>query len=192
VIFALDTDIFTLLMQGHARVAARYAEIVAASEDELTIPAVVRMEVLGGRFETVKKAATGSDAFTVYERLERTEGALAPFRILPIMRSASDYFDRLLPNKKLKKIGRPDLLIACIVLAHDATLVTRNTKDFANVPNLKLENWAAWSDRVATRVVACSRLGYLNRVPFMMEGFPKCRRSYRTGSSFVCATRARS
>lgn len=35
-----------------------------------------------------------------------------------------------------------DLRIACIALAHDATLVTRNTKDFAHVPNLKVENWA--------------------------------------------------
>ncbi len=35
-----------------------------------------------------------------------------------------------------------DLLIACIVLAHNATLVTRNTKDFANIPGLKQGNWA--------------------------------------------------
>ncbi len=51
-------------------------------------------------------------------------------------------FDRLRVNKRLKKMGRPDLLIACFALAHKATLVTRNTKDFANVPGLKLENWA--------------------------------------------------
>jgi tRNA(fMet)-specific endonuclease VapC len=45
-------------------------------------------------------------------------------------------------EKKLKKTGRGDLLIACITLAHGATLVTRNTKDFAHVPGLRLENWA--------------------------------------------------
>ena len=51
-------------------------------------------------------------------------------------------FGRFHAEKKYRKIGRADLLIACIALAHNATLVTRNTKDFAVVPGLKLENWA--------------------------------------------------
>lgn len=34
-----------------------------------------------------------------------------------------------------------DLRIACIALAHDATLLTRNTVDFAQVPALRVENW---------------------------------------------------
>jgi predicted nucleic acid-binding protein len=34
-----------------------------------------------------------------------------------------------------------DLKIACIVLAHDATLLTRNTTDFAQVPELRADNW---------------------------------------------------
>jgi tRNA(fMet)-specific endonuclease VapC len=37
---------------------------------------------------------------------------------------------------------RPDLLIACIALAQDALLVTRNTKDFNQVPGLRIANWA--------------------------------------------------
>ena len=56
--------------------------------------------------------------------------------------AAADEFDRLRQNKKLKKIGRPDLLIACIALANNATLVTRNLRHFRQVPGLQLENWA--------------------------------------------------
>jgi tRNA(fMet)-specific endonuclease VapC len=51
-------------------------------------------------------------------------------------------FDRLRQNKRLKKIGRGDLLIACIALAHRATLITRNQRDFRQVPGLQLDNWA--------------------------------------------------
>jgi tRNA(fMet)-specific endonuclease VapC len=51
-------------------------------------------------------------------------------------------FDRLRENKKLKKIGRADLLIACIALANRATLVSRNLKHFGQVPGLQAENWA--------------------------------------------------
>jgi tRNA(fMet)-specific endonuclease VapC len=39
------------------------------------------------------------------------------------------------------RIGSMDLKIACIVLAHDATLLSRNTSDFSQVPGLRLENW---------------------------------------------------
>ena len=39
-------------------------------------------------------------------------------------------------------MGRADLLIAAITLANRATLVTRNLKDFRQVPGLQIENWA--------------------------------------------------
>ena len=38
-------------------------------------------------------------------------------------------------------IGPYDLLIAGTVLAHNLTLVTRNTRKFERVPGLKIENW---------------------------------------------------
>lgn len=38
-------------------------------------------------------------------------------------------------------MGRADMLIACIALAHNALLVTRNTKDYKNVAGLRLDNW---------------------------------------------------
>ena len=45
------------------------------------------------------------------------------------------------PIKGLKKIGRGDLLIASIALAHKAVLVTRNLRDYRRIPNLQLANW---------------------------------------------------
>jgi len=62
-------------------------------------------------------------------------------RVLPVEATASAEFDRLRANKKLKKIGRADLLIAAITLAHRATVVTRNLRHFRQVPGLQVENW---------------------------------------------------
>jgi tRNA(fMet)-specific endonuclease VapC len=45
-------------------------------------------------------------------------------------------------NKKLKKIGRTDLLIASIALARGATLITRNVRHFQLIPGIRIENWA--------------------------------------------------
>ena len=40
-------------------------------------------------------------------------------------------------------IGTHYLKIAAICLAHDATLLTRNLKDFGQVPSLLVEDWSA-------------------------------------------------
>jgi tRNA(fMet)-specific endonuclease VapC len=42
----------------------------------------------------------------------------------------------------MRRIGRADLLIACIALAHDATVVTRNIRHFRQVPGLKIVDWS--------------------------------------------------
>ena len=46
---------------------------------------------------------------------------------------------------RLRAMGRPvddfDLMIGCTALRHGLTLVTRNTRHFAGLTNLPLENW---------------------------------------------------
>ena len=45
-------------------------------------------------------------------------------------------------NKKLKKIGRADLLIAAIALANRARKVSRHQKHFRLIPRWQIETWA--------------------------------------------------
>ncbi len=138
--FVLDTDTLTLAFHDHPAVTAR----MKAAEQPGSISIVTRLEVLGGRSEAILKAENA-------ERLLRAQaGYLASAEfvdLFPVLwfddRAAalSDQF-RTAKGAKKVKVKLKDLLIACICLAHDATLVTRNTKDFQGVPNLKLENWA--------------------------------------------------
>ncbi len=141
-IYAFDTDMFSLLVRGQAKVALRYRELVTVDEHVFTVPAVVRIELLQGRFASITKAADGEALLHAYELLERTEQAIRVYRILPITQAVADSFTQLRADKKLKKAGVKDLLIASIALAHGATLATRNSKDFALVAGLKLDNWA--------------------------------------------------
>jgi predicted nucleic acid-binding protein len=98
-------------------------------------------EILRGRFKSLLKAADEEDLKKAMERFQQAEEMLADFLILPVDDGAVKQFGRLRKEKKLKKMGRADLLIACIALAQDALLVTRNEKDFKLVPGLRLENW---------------------------------------------------
>ena len=76
------------------------------------------------------------------ERLAQAERDLRAFPALGIDAAVAAEFDRLRQLKGIKKIGRTDILIAAIALAHRAVLVTRNVKDFRQVHGLQVENWA--------------------------------------------------
>jgi tRNA(fMet)-specific endonuclease VapC len=133
----LDTDTFSLYQFGPPRLVERYR---AASE----VPAlsiVTQIEVLRGRHEAVLKAEDGPHLLRAQQHLLHSIHTLALFQIVPFDQAAADLFDDLRQNKKLKKIGRADLLVACIALAHRATLVSRNLKHFRQVPGLQVENW---------------------------------------------------
>jgi tRNA(fMet)-specific endonuclease VapC len=38
-------------------------------------------------------------------------------------------------------VSRMDLMIGSVALVHNLTLVTHNTADFQNIPNLRLDDW---------------------------------------------------
>jgi tRNA(fMet)-specific endonuclease VapC len=136
--FVLDTDTFTHLLHGHERVTLRRSQVT----EEVVLTAVTRIEVLQGRFASVMKAEDAEQLLLAQQRLAQSEQQLASFDILPVDAAAAAEFQRLLGTKGLRRLGRGDLLIAAIVLVNKATLVTRNRKDFAKVPGLKIENWA--------------------------------------------------
>ena len=54
---------------------------------------------------------------------------------------AAMQFEQL--QKQHIRIGTMDLKIAAIAIANNATLLSRNLKDFSKVPGLKVEDWAA-------------------------------------------------
>lgn len=137
----LDSDIATLLFYGrNTKVVERYNAF--DRPDQLALSLITRAELLRGRLDSVLKAASPIEWLTAQERLRTAESWLTGFTVIGITDQAAENFSRLVTNRKLKKFGRADLMTACIALAHDATLVTRNRKDFQSIPDLRIENWA--------------------------------------------------
>jgi len=68
---------------------------------------------------------------------------LAPLTILPFDQQASWVYGDLRADmqKRGTPIGSLDTLIAAHALSQQSTLVTNNTREFAMVPGLRLENW---------------------------------------------------
>jgi tRNA(fMet)-specific endonuclease VapC len=134
----LDTDTLSLLLANHPRVVPRYE----AAPEPVSTTIITRIELLEGRFAFLVKAEDGKNLLRAQEWLQRTENDLSRFPVVLIDDAVAATFDRLRKDRKLRKIGRKDLLIAAIALAHQALLVSRNQRDFREVPGLRLENWA--------------------------------------------------
>jgi predicted nucleic acid-binding protein len=137
----LDTDVVTLLAYGKTE---KLRERIAAVEEgeELAITIVTQMEILQGRFATIRNAADQNELKVAMERFRTSEEFLAWFSRLDADDAARDHFERLRKAKKTKNMRRGDMLNACIALANNAVLVTRNVKDYKDVPGLRVENWA--------------------------------------------------
>jgi tRNA(fMet)-specific endonuclease VapC len=61
--------------------------------------------------------------------------------VLPLTQPIMERFARIrgsLPKPVRQQIGDLDILIAATCLEHDLTLLTRNRKDFQQIPHLKL------------------------------------------------------
>jgi tRNA(fMet)-specific endonuclease VapC len=134
----LDIDTLTRAHAGHPGIAEHVRQI---GEENVATTIINAIEVLRGRYEFLLKASNGDQLLQAQQLLERSDELLQTLTILPIESGAAAEFDRLRLNRKLKKIGRADLHIACIALARKATLVTRNLKHFRQVPGLRVENW---------------------------------------------------
>lgn len=134
----LDTDTLTHLHAGHPQVVANLRMV---DDPVVGTTIITKMEILHGRIAFLFTAATGVQLLRAQQWLTRSEELLTQVHIIPFDSAAATQFDRLRQQHAYRKIGRTDLLIASMVLAHQAVLVTRNTKHFRQIPGLRVVNW---------------------------------------------------
>ena len=77
--------------------------------------------------------------------LFRVESRLRPIRVLPFDEKSARAAGllRVMLQQKGTPIGNGDRMIAATAIAHDASMVTSNVREFARVPGLIVEDWRA-------------------------------------------------
>lgn len=127
----LDTDIVSLLRQGHETVIQRATDYLV-SFDRLSFTELTWYEVI-----------RGYRAIRAYRQLEAFEAFCQNCDILPLNRSslerAADIYASLRRGGKL--IGEVDILIAGIALANGMGVATGNSDHFSRIAGLYVENW---------------------------------------------------
>jgi tRNA(fMet)-specific endonuclease VapC len=141
VIYILDTDVFTLCelpdSPEYLRLHSRVLEL--NQEDRVVTTVVTYEEQTRGWLAYAAKSRETSHQIKAYDRLKKHLATYLGFKVLDFdVRSAKDY-DRL---RHLKlAVGASDLKIAAIALSNNATLLSRNLKDFRKVPGLEVQDW---------------------------------------------------
>ena len=130
-IYTLDTNVLAAILRDDAEVVQRVANALNR-DDRVTLNAMTYFETRRGlHLPTFKR------------KLENFERFAQLWGVLPLDTAALDVSAIIYQNLRSK--GTPledaDILIAGTALANNAVLVTRNTKHFARVEGLRLEDW---------------------------------------------------
>jgi tRNA(fMet)-specific endonuclease VapC len=128
----LDSNTISYYFRGDPLVVPR---LQALSPADIGVPAIVEYELRYGLLRLPQDATT--------PRLMALAQLLRPMQILPFDSECAAMAAQL--RATLEHLGTPigphDLLIAATALRHQATLVTRNVREFARVPGLQWVNW---------------------------------------------------
>ena len=136
----LDTDHLTAIDRASAP-GENLRRRLANQGDDFCTTIVWIGEQLRGLLALYSSARSDDEILEAYGRLSKKLGSFHDFRILDWTAEAGANFHRLRRGKI--RIGTMDLRIACIAIANDATLLSRNLRDFQRVPGLRVEDWLA-------------------------------------------------
>ena len=127
--YFLDTDICIYHLRGEQSVIDGICRL---SPDKIKIPAIVQAELIVGALGTRHPDRS----------LDVIESFCSPFEIIPFCQECAVHYGRIRHHLRVKGaiIGPNNLIIAATVIAHHGTLITRNTKEFNRVPDLKLHD----------------------------------------------------
>lgn len=128
--WVLDTNTLIYFFKGQGRVSDT---LLRHSPSDIGIPAIVLYELEVG----IAKSTSPR------KRREQLKALTEVTQILPFGPTEAEAAARIRVNleKQGKPIGPYDLLIAGTALAQNATLVTRNTREFDRIKKLHVENW---------------------------------------------------
>jgi len=129
-VYALDTNTLVYLFKGIGRVSDH---LLAESPADVSVPAVVIYELELGIAQSTQRA----------KRRKQLDSLTAAITVLPFDEASAKHAAQI--ESTLRSSGMPigphDVLIAGTVLAHRATLVTHNVREFRRVKGLSVVDW---------------------------------------------------
>jgi tRNA(fMet)-specific endonuclease VapC len=140
-VLILDTDAMTVWFDPrdtlHDRLVRRFT---GPDAPRLATTVVSYQEQMSGWLARIHRARKPEEIVRAYANLLQTFHSYRAFDLLPYDHEAQARFEDF--RRRKLRVPTMDLRIACIVLTGGATLLTRNLRDFRQVPGLSVEDWS--------------------------------------------------
>ncbi|MEA5550719.1 type II toxin-antitoxin system VapC family toxin [Anabaena cylindrica UHCC 0172] len=136
-LYILDTDCVSLILYNHPQLIANTAK------HQVAITIITVQELFNGWVNRINDPSQINNLPQLYSKLWTTVKYLQTMEILDFTSEADHCLKQLLKdNPPLRKNRlQKDMRIGAIALSIGATVVTRNQKDFTQIPGLKIEDW---------------------------------------------------
>jgi tRNA(fMet)-specific endonuclease VapC len=135
----LDTDHCSALQVKSARRDFLKARLAASRDRDIAVSVITIEEQLRGWLAEIAARLDAARQVGAYQKLAGLVHFFAAWQIAEFDDTSAQRFAAL--RKARLRGGTMDLKIAAIALARGALLLTANTRDFAGIPGLRLENW---------------------------------------------------
>ena len=133
----LDTDHVSLQERGHLPLRARLASLPPGA---IAVSVVTVEEMLRGRLAILARRSEGEARVRAYAKFLETVLFFSTVPVMPFDMACEQQFQALRAMRL--RVGSQDLRIAATALVHNVVLVTRNRRDFEQVPGLMLDDWS--------------------------------------------------
>lgn len=137
----LDSDHMSLLEWGGPDSSLLRERLADCDPQDVTTTIINYEEQIRGWMAYIARAKSVSQQVEAYRRLR---SHLDNYRQIPVLDfdvRAGEVYQQF--RRSRIRIGAMDLKIAAIVLARNATLLSRNRQDFERIPGLQVEDWTA-------------------------------------------------
>ena len=138
--YLLDSDHLSLLERGGAEGARIRNRLRNTPPDDVATTIISYEEQTRGWMARLAGSTQPERQMSDYSELKRILNNYCRIAVVNYDANAVAEFSRL--RQAGVRIGAMDLKIAAIALANNATVITRNTQDFARVTDLKFEDWS--------------------------------------------------
>jgi tRNA(fMet)-specific endonuclease VapC len=139
-LWIIDTDHVSLFLAGNRTIRDR---ILRISSNDVAITIVTVQEVFNGWMSEINAPSQSAHLVKLYTSLWLSLDFFKSVQVLNFDEDADCCLERLLqenPNLQKKRLQK-DMRITAIALSLGATVVTRNHRDFSQVPGLLIEDW---------------------------------------------------
>lgn len=136
----LDTDHMSVIEHPGSPAAQRLStRLEQLPKSEVATTIVSYEEQVRGWLSIIAQARSVRQQIEAYRRLRRQLENYCRVRVMDFDEPAALEFQSLVRARV--RIGTMDLKIAAIARSLNATLLSRNLKDFRKVPGLRVEDW---------------------------------------------------